>query len=146
MERSFWELLAIALVGFVLAFNFLLPALLPVFDQHFIKEDLEKMKGNSSTIVIRGYIGQHGGYEPKVVRVKVNETVKIIFYGMDLPQSRSIDSLNLDTGVVVPEINDKKILTVRFNKSGIYAFRNTVPNGPMSPFQVGYIIVEGDKT
>jgi len=133
--RGIWEWISVFLVVLALSFNLLLP---------FV---IQPEKQESDSVVVRGYAVQHGGYEPKVIRVKANETVRIIFYAMDLPQSLSIEELNIDSGVVVPDEPgmDRKVLEINFTRPGVYVFRNSVPNGPMSPFQVGYIVVEGDE-
>jgi heme/copper-type cytochrome/quinol oxidase subunit 2 len=139
MRRGLWERFALIIVLLTVGGVLLTPLFIPLLDQYFIKVE------HPDAIVVKGYVGQHGGYEPKIIRVKVNETVRIAFYAMDIPQSLSIDALNLDTGVVVPEVTEEKVIEVKFTNPGIYVFRNTVPNGPMSPFQIGYIVVEGDQ-
>lgn len=138
MKRGMQEWIAVALVIFVLAFNIILVLAFPLLDKHFT--------GNLNAVVIRGYAVQHGGYEPKIIKVKVNESVKVIFYAMDLPQSLSIEAADIDTGVVIPDEPGMnfKVIELNFTNIGLYIFRNSIPNGPMSPFQIGYFVVEGE--
>ncbi|MCX8172939.1 MAG: hypothetical protein N3D09_04950 [Archaeoglobaceae archaeon] len=106
------------------------PLLIDLVDEHYF----------SDKIVIRGYVGEHGGFEPKVLKL-TKGCHKIVFMPMDIAQGLAIDELKVDTGVVIP--GEKRELEVCFNKSGVYLFRNSVSSGPMTPFQIGYIVVEG---
>ncbi|MEM0204038.1 MAG: hypothetical protein QXO16_08525 [Archaeoglobaceae archaeon] len=93
----------------------------------------------NGAIVIRGYIAEHGGFEPKIVRVSVG-CHEIVFIPLDISQGLAIDAINFDTGVVLP--GEAKRFEICFNESGVYTFRNSVPSGPMTPFQIGYLVVE----
>lgn len=108
---------------------FTTPLIVDFGDKHFFGDK----------VVIRGYVGEHGGFEPKVLRLKTG-CHKIVFMPMDIAQGLSIDELQIDTGVVLP--GEKKELVVCFNSSGVYLFRNSVSSGPMTPFQIGYLVVE----
>lgn len=108
--------------------------LLSLGDLHFFGDD---------KVVIRGYVGEHGGFEPKVLRLKIG-CYKIVFMPMDVAQGFAIDDLQLDTGVVLP--GEKKEFEICLNQSGVYVFRNSISSGPMTPFQIGYLVVDGNDS
>ncbi len=137
--RSVWEILALMLTVATLGAVLSIPVVLPLLDNYFVPE-----KSEPSTVLIRAYVGQHGGFEPKIVRLKVGEKVRIVVEAMDLAQGFAIDEFGIDTGLILPE-GGKKVVEFVPNKTGIFQFRNSIPAGPMTPFQVGYIIVEGGK-
>ncbi|MEM4541363.1 MAG: hypothetical protein QXP46_07680 [Archaeoglobaceae archaeon] len=103
-------------------------------DLHFFGDD---------KVIIRGYVGEHGGFEPKVLRLTAG-CHKIVFIPMDVAQGFAIDDLQIDTGVVLP--GEKKEFELCVNKSGVYVFRNSISSGPMTPFQIGYLVVEGNDS
>lgn len=93
-------------------------------------------------IIIRGYVVEHGGFEPKVLRLTTG-CHKLIFIPMDVAQGFAIDELQIDTGVVLP--GEKREIELCLNQSGVYVFRNSIPSGPMTPFQIGYLVVGNDS-
>lgn len=120
-------------LAFVLAFAlFATQPLMSLADAHFFGTDK----------VIRGYVVEHGGFEPKVLRLSTGCN-KIVFIPMDVAQGFAIDELQIDTGVVLP--GEKRELEICVNRSGVYIFRNSIPSGPMTPFQIGYLVVEDDS-
>lgn len=137
--RGVWEIMAIITVSMSLGAVILLPGVVPLLDKHLTPEKREE-----KTILIRAYIAQHGGFEPKIIKLRKGEKVEIAVEAMDLTQGFAIDELGIDLGVILPEWG-KKSFELKVNKSGIYTFRTSIINGPMTPFQIGYIIVEGEN-
>ncbi|MCS7144505.1 MAG: hypothetical protein NZ879_05730 [Archaeoglobaceae archaeon] len=109
---------------------FTIPPFIDLVDDHFFGKD---------KVVIRAYVGEHGGFDPKVLRLSIG-CHKIVFIPMDIAQGLAIDDLQIDTGVVLP--GEKKELEICLNRSGVYVFRNSISSGPMTPFQIGYLVVE----
>lgn len=152
--RSVWEILAIILTVTTLGAILSLPVTLPLLDDYFTPE-----KHEPNTVLVRAYVGQHGGFEPKIIKLKKGEKVRIVVEAMDLTQGFAVDELGIDIKPIVPgDLQESKLVyymgtlkppvnstEIVVNKTGVFKFINSNPAGEMTPFQIGYIIVEGEE-
>jgi len=125
-----WESFAILLV--ILA---LTPFFFPLLDDFFIQKQQDE-------IMIRMYMEESGGFNPKLIKTKKGQMIKLILISMDVTHGFGIPQLGIDTGPIKP--GEKVIIKFIPDREGNYTFECTVHCSPHHHDMKGMLLVESE--